>query len=30
MVVHKPDDLTIDKIIGVSRREFGARSVRVE
>lgn len=30
MVVHKPDDLTIDKIIGVARREFGASSVRVE
>jgi hypothetical protein len=30
MVVHKPDDLTIDKIIGVARSTFGAKSVRVE
>jgi uncharacterized membrane protein YhiD involved in acid resistance len=30
MVVHKPDDLTIDKIIGVARSTFGARAVRVE
>jgi len=30
MVVHKPDDLTIDKIIGIARNKFGARAVRVE
>ena len=30
VVVQKPNDLTIDKIIGIARRDFGARSVRVE
>jgi len=30
VVVRKPDGLTIDKIIGVARRDFGASAVRVE
>jgi uncharacterized membrane protein YhiD involved in acid resistance len=30
VVVQKPNDLTIDKIIGIARRDFGASSVRVE
>lgn len=30
LIIHKPDGLTVDKIIGVARREFTARSVRLE
>jgi hypothetical protein len=30
VVVRKPDGLTIDKIIGVARRDFGESAVRVE
>jgi len=30
VVVRKPDGLTIDKIIGVARRDFGASAIRVE
>jgi len=30
LIIHKPAGLTVDKIIGVARREFTARSVRLE
>ena len=30
MVVHKPDDITFDKVIGATRSGVGARSVKIE
>lgn len=30
LIIHKPAGLTVDKIIGIARRDFTARSVRLE